>query len=110
MRVRLKRIRRCNGVRIDGGQAFMRAERVGQNRGDQILGVLIFQMDQVAGAIECESILRETSAQTSDPVLFFKNNWIVLEEVIPGAESGKTAADNDYFLLAHECMSTFIRR
>src|SRR5262245_56105316 len=65
-------------------------------------------MNQMSGTVECEAILMERTAQTSDGSFLLKDNRIVLRQMISGAHSGETAADNNNPI--HERMSTFIRR
>src|SRR5262249_22987935 len=57
-----------------------------------------------------EAVLRKRAAEAADFGFLFKDDRIVFGEMIAGARARKPAANNDDSLLAHERISTFIRR
>src|SRR5882672_4214257 len=108
VRIRLKRVRSDSGFRIDCSKPFVRIESIGQKAGDEIFGVLILQVNQVACAVEREAVLRKRTAETANGRFFFQNDRFVFEEVMAGAHARKAATDDDNSF--HDRISTFINR
>ena len=68
----LKRIRRRRGLGVNRSKSFVRAESIRKEPGDQILGVLVLEVYQVAGAVESKAVLSERTAQSADGGFFFE--------------------------------------
>src|SRR5689334_22728009 len=66
VRIRLERIRRHRLLRINGGEPLMRVERIREDTGNQIFRVLVLEMDQMARAVERESVLSKGPAKAAD--------------------------------------------
>jgi hypothetical protein len=86
----------------------MRIENVRQNAGDEVPGVLVLQVDEMARAVEREAILSKRAAETANGSFFFQNDRFVLEKVMAGAQPRQAATNDDDSL--HDRISTFIRR
>src|SRR6185436_9354361 len=108
IRVCLEWVRRRGLLRVDGRKPFVCFEGIRQQTGDKVLRVLVLQMDQVTGAVESKSILREGAAQAAEAIGTFEDDRRVFTKMVAGAQSCETATNNND--LVHDVMSTFIRR